>query len=902
MTNRISVLLAATLFVLAAGGVLTWRLFAWHQRGLVGAHYSVVKTETPVPPILAAYVPQPGQVVSIVPGSPAARAGIAAGDEIVAVDGVPIIEARGEKRHRGDVVRYEIKGRGEVEVRSVSPFQVPIVIVNALANFLVALAFALTGVLVYWFNPRARAARVFVVLCAFAAAGFSLGAIVEIEISALGYGQIGVPGGMVAIYAAYAALAIITANLLLHFSLIFPKPLPILERYPRLLIWIHTLPFVWVASVLSAVPLKQIARATNHAVAASLVIAGLLAVAVTIVMRRKRGVRVADQPWLVELGIVLLFNAFLYTLRSVLGESSAWAIGMVVGIGTALLHIGQILIVSLLTIAALVEGYRRSSLEEKRQVRWPLWGTLVSISASIFFSIAVFVLLRWFPPHSPLVVGSGLLLRVAYILIPISFAFGILKYRVMEIDVIIRKTVPYSIVTGVIIALLFAAVAGAGSFLTGALGIENQTLTILTTLVLVALFVPIHTRLQRAVTRKFLQRGVDLDEAAKTLSAEVMRAGDLAQFLVRAVEIVQQAISARSLVVLVREHDADSFTTAQSIGLPEHQVRNLAIDVAALRGAADVASLADLRLTDGERAALRRAGTTLVVPLSIRGQIVGAMLAGPRLAGTYDEDEQRFLRSAAGQVALGIESLSVSAEEMDLERALEIQRALLPRRLPQIEGLELESRWVPARTVAGDYFDAFKVGDQLALCIADVAGKGMPAALLMATLQAAVRATVREGLEPHEVCSRVASVVTATLDGGRFISFFFGLADVQRGTMRYTNAGHNPPILLRSSGAIERLEEGGPVFARLMRDATYETRDVALTDGDRLVLFTDGATEVRNGENEEFGEERLISSAGRGQTAGQMIETIVANIARFSAGLAVDDLTLVCARVTGSRS
>lgn len=897
MTNRTFVFLAATLFVLAAGGALAWRILEWHRHGLVGAHYSAVRTETAPPPILAAYIPQPGQVVSIVPGSPAARAGIAVGDRILTVDGVPITDARGGARRRGDVVRYGIEGRGEVTVRSVSPLQVPIVIANALANFLVALAFAVTGALVYWFNPRARAARVFVLLCTFAAAGFALGAIVEVEISALGYGQIGVPGGMVAIYAVYAALAIITANLLLHFSLIFPKPLPILERNPSILIWIHTTPFVWVTSVLFAVPMKQVALATGHPAAALIAAAGALAIAVAIGMRRRRGRRIVDQPWLVQAGIVLLFNAILHTFRTLLGEPNAWAIGMVIGIGTALIQVGQILLFSLFTIAALVEGYRRSSVEEKHQVRWPLWGTLVSISAAVIFSVAVFVLLRWFPPHSPLVVGSGLLLRAAYILIPVSFAFGILKYRVMEIDVIIRKTVVYSFITGAVIAVSFVAVASVGSYLTAALGIRNQTLTILTTLLLVAVFVPIHTRLQKVVDRKFLQRGIDLEETGRALGEELMRADDLAQVLTRAVEIVQQAVSARSLAVLVREHDTESLVAAGSIGLPEHQVQSMRLDISALRGATDTTQLGDLRLTDGERAALKRAGTTLVIPLSIRGQIVGAMVAGPRLRGAYDDDERRFLRDAAGRIALGIETLSVRPEERDLERALEIQRALLPRRLPQSEGLEVESRWIPARTVAGDYFDVFPVGDQTAICIADVAGKGMPAALLMATLQAAVRATVREGLETHEVCSRVASVVTGTLDGGRFISFFFGLADVRGGALRYTNAGHNPPILLRHDGTIARLEEGGPVFARLMRDATYETRTATLERGDRLVLFTDGATEVRNGDNEEFGEERLIASAASGATARQMIENIVASVAAFSAGVAVDDLTLVCARV-----
>src|SRR5204862_8118676 len=120
-----------------------------------------------------------------------------------------------------------------------------------------------------------------------------------------------------------------------------------------------------------------------------------------------------------------------------------------------------------------------------------------------------------------------------------------------------------------------------------------------------------------------------------------------------------------------------------------------------------------------------------------------------------------------------------------------------------------------------------------------LAGKGMPAALLMANLQAAVKATAGPNVAPWRPCENVKRVVGDTLAGGKFISFFYGVIDSAARTLTYTNAGHNPPILARADGAVERLMRGGPTFCRLFRDDPHEEGTIALAPGDRLVLFTD---------------------------------------------------------------
>src|SRR5205085_767663 len=166
--------------------------------------------------------------------------------------------------------------------------------------------------------------------------------------------------------------------------------------------------------------------------------------------------------------------------------------------------------------------------------------------------------------------------------------------------------------------------------------------------------------------------------------------------------------------------------------------------------------------------------------------------------------------------------------------------------------------WQPARSVGGDYFDTLTLGgDKAAICIGDVAGKGMPAALLMANLQAAVKATASATVQPAVVCERVKEIVGGNLVGGKFISFFYGVIDSAAHTFTYSNAGHNPPILIRRDASVERLARGGPAMCRLFKDVPQEQDVAPVASGDRIVLFTDGASEARRGE-EEFGDDRLI--------------------------------------------
>jgi sigma-B regulation protein RsbU (phosphoserine phosphatase) len=235
----------------------------------------------------------------------------------------------------------------------------------------------------------------------------------------------------------------------------------------------------------------------------------------------------------------------------------------------------------------------------------------------------------------------------------------------------------------------------------------------------------------------------------------------------------------------------------------------------------------------------------------------------------------------------------------EIEEAGATQRGLLPREIPLLPGYDISAAWRPAGAVSGDYLDVLKLNsNNLALCVADVIGKGVPAALLMSNVQAAVRALAGETPTTGELCGRINRVVAANLGSGKFITFFYGVLDAARRRFRYTNAGHCEPILVRRSGECVRVNHGGVVLG-VFPDWSYKEEHVDLAEGDRLVLFTDGITEIQNAAGEDFGEERLMEllAANRHLNAETMQQRVMAAISEFSGGNFQDDATLIVTAV-----
>jgi phosphoserine phosphatase RsbU/P len=265
--------------------------------------------------------------------------------------------------------------------------------------------------------------------------------------------------------------------------------------------------------------------------------------------------------------------------------------------------------------------------------------------------------------------------------------------------------------------------------------------------------------------------------------------------------------------------------------------------------------------------------------------------ASERLERRNRELEHAVKREVAGR----------ELQEQDLERAREIQQALLPKEIAQVPGFEVVAAWEPARLVGGDYYDVIRLSEtKLGICIADVVGKGVSAALLMANVQATVRAYASEQAAPPWLCRRVNEILCSNLADDKFVTLFYGILDAEARTLRYSTAGHLPPLLVRGDGTHDTLREGGAVLG-VFRDWDYQEGRIALSPGDRIYLFTDGITEATGANGEEFGETGVLQVAIRERacSAGEIRERLLGEVRQFCDSQFNDDATLLLIAAQG---
>ena len=270
------------------------------------------------------------------------------------------------------------------------------------------------------------------------------------------------------------------------------------------------------------------------------------------------------------------------------------------------------------------------------------------------------------------------------------------------------------------------------------------------------------------------------------------------------------------------------------------------------------------------------------------------------IAFRFEEQKDKMAerqRELQGQVQLG--HVKEQSHEAELAQAHEIQRHLMPRETPQIAGFQIACAWQPAKSVSGDYFDVLQLGaGRLGLCIADVSGKGITAALLMANLQASVKAFAPEAESPAVLCAKLNSVLCDTVAPGKFVTLFYGVIDTQQRRLQYENAGHCLPLLVHADGSILMPASYSGVLG-LFSHWTFQNSEVQLQSGDCLVLMTDGVLEAANEDEEEFGYQRLIEVVRQNRSSGvHGIRTaILDSVSRFCNGKFDDDASLIVVTV-----
>ena len=301
--------------------------------------------------------------------------------------------------------------------------------------------------------------------------------------------------------------------------------------------------------------------------------------------------------------------------------------------------------------------------------------------------------------------------------------------------------------------------------------------------------------------------------------------------------------------------------------------------------------------------------TLMAAPLQTKERTIGLIYVdSPSLTRVFKEDDLNLLTVMANTAAIRIEHERLAEIEHqermmahELEQAAEIQQRFLPAKAPFVQGLDLAGHNAPCRTVGGDYYDFFPYENgRVAMVLGDVSGKGMPASLLMMSLQARVQVLIEEPENLGAVVTRLNRLTAINCPSNRFITFFMCLLDGSTGDLVFANAGHNPPLVMRATGEAEWLEASGCVLGVLPM-MKYDESRTGLDAGDVLVVFSDGVTDALNPQGEEFGEQRLAEAVRkhRGESSAVILEGVNQAIADWSAGTPLpDDLTLLVARRT----
>lgn len=518
------------------------------------------------------------------------------------------------------------------------------------------------------------------------------------------------------------------------------------------------------------------------------------------------------------------------------------------------------------------------------RVRILTWGTLTAVIPFLVFKIG----LEEITSRSELA-QLGVLPLVA---IPASFGYCIARYQVLQIDFLVKRSLLYSISTGSLLVAWGAAVFWSGSHLVDLTGSGNTLVAVGVTLGVAAVLWPLRNRLQHELEARLYRSRTNLAVLLEQFSREIPGLIQRQALLERVGTGLRDALEVPALWFYMPNPGGESpslrrvwpaaVTSAGRRELPAHLELNAVTRLLATRlepywidprdrqpppsGQAVTREQLELSERRREHAMLAAAGINLLVPVAVSGRIIGLIALPVRAGGEpYQLHEIQLLTIVAGQTAMQLENTRLYEEEVTKQKLEEemrlarvIQSRLLPKALPSHEDLQIEAVNLSSTAVSGDYYDVIVREDgQLALVIADVSGKGMPASLLASNLQASLRAQCELCDSPADILTRVNRQLHSATDSMHFATAFLAFFDPRTRQLTYSSGGHDAPVLVAADGRTTCLLEGGlPLGA--FDFGTYTEGSLVLDEGDLLLMYTDGLTETRTPDGEEeYGTDRL---------------------------------------------
>jgi phosphoserine phosphatase RsbU/P len=516
---------------------------------------------------------------------------------------------------------------------------------------------------------------------------------------------------------------------------------------------------------------------------------------------------------------------------------------------------------------------------------------------------------------------------VPLVLFPLTLAYVIVVQKAMDVGVALRQGLQYALARGGVRVLQIAAViavVSAGATLANHEGRNRPQKIAVIAVGITAVFT-----IQRAgdrfrswIDRRFFREAYDADRVLAELSEQVRTIVESKSLLETVSARISETLHVPQVAVLL---GGGTYRPAYAMGygaFPDVTFAPVAGTIKALQRQKEPARVylndrdswlyRDTEVTDEERNKLAQLGSELLLPLAVRDKLLGFISLGPkRSEEPYTGTDVRLLKSVAAQAGLALENANLMREIADevaqrerlnreVEIAREVQERLFPQTLPPIAGLDYAGHCRPALGVGGDYYDFLALPQgRLGVAIGDVSGKGIAAALMMASLQASLRGEVTRA--PENLAAAISNInrlVYEASSANRYATFFYGQYDPSTRQFHYVNAGHNPPMLFRceeNKWSVTRLDVGGTVVG-LLPSFPYQQGSVSVCDGDILLAYTDGISEAMNAADEEWGEDRLMRTVEgcEGLTARQILQRVFDAADAFVGGAKQhDDMTLV---------
>jgi phosphoserine phosphatase RsbU/P len=620
-------------------------------------------------------------------------------------------------------------------------------------------------------------------------------------------------------------------------------------------------------------------------------------------------------PWLkwafLAANVVLGYGGVHHGDQQTLPPLAAVVPGNVAQVAREVIGYGAMLLGGLSLLLNVVHA---SNPAERRKLKVVLWGTMIGVPPIV----ALYALADNFHFNPPYWVSFACVFLM--LLFPLSFAYAVVKHRVMDIPVLLRRSARYFVVERGFVFLILAISVGltlwfgqvfsrhfsAGSKAAIPIGATFGVL-------LITGATQVHRNVRTRLDRAFFRSSYDAQQILQELAARTLTVTTREELAALLQQNIWNALHPQTMFVYL-DNGARQFHAYA--GEPPAEAKTLsprAEVIAMLAERTDPLELAPDE-TQGTQLALLRPECLVPIRGSGEGQLQGGLVLGTRLSEEpYSTIDKRLLASVASQAGIAMRSITLAekmAERMEAERraaqemqiARQVQSRLLPQQSPSLRTLECAGKCIQTRAVGGDYYDFLDLGSgRVGLVLADIAGKGMSAALLMANLQANLRSQYALALEDiPRLLRSVNHLFFKNTESNNYATTFFAVYDDETRKLRYVNCGHNPPMLLRGNGNVERLNATATVLG-LFEEWDCDVVESELAQGDVLVIYTDGVSEAGerdDGESEEFGEERLIAAIRKyqQQSAGEALDGILGEVQKFSPDEQADDMTLIVAR------